>query len=179
METGHKYHRDSFGQLQTTLTGVTTWTLRALRSTKVVVPHIAKNDAFPYKCQMNHDKALAEALDGFHLHIVPIGAVSGGEIISLDWGYAWLSNGDEFPATFAATGNAPIELHAGEQYKYLIKNVVTDIASTTGEGYSSEFIIQVTRRNDGTDTYAGEFALLDGDVHYTTNHLGSYNEYND
>ena len=45
MEKGHSYHRDSFGQLQNVLAGVTTWTLRALRSTKVVVPHIAKNDA--------------------------------------------------------------------------------------------------------------------------------------
>lgn len=63
--------------------------------------------------------------------------------------------------------------------KYLIKNLIADIGASTGEGYSSEFIIQVQRRNDGTDTYAGEFALMDGDVHCQTNHIGSYNEFND
>lgn len=30
------------------------------------------------------------------------------------------------------------------------------------------------RINDASDTYAGEFALVDGDAHYKTNHLGSY-----
>ena len=56
MKTGHSYHKDSFGQLQTVLTGVTTWTLRALRNTKVAVAHIAKNDVFSYKAQLNHEK---------------------------------------------------------------------------------------------------------------------------
>ena len=49
----------------------------------------------------------------------------------------------------------------------------------TDESYSSEIFLQFTRRNDGTDTYPGEFALVDGDAHYLTNHLGSYNRLTD
>jgi len=179
MKTGHSYHRDSFGQLQTALTGVTTWTLRAIRNTKVVVAHIAKNDIFSYKCQMNHDKQLDTNADSFHVHIIPIGAVTGGETISIDYGYCWLTDGNTYPDIMTATGNTEISLLAGDQYKYLIKTITSNIPSPSGEGYSSEFIIQCTRRNDGTDTYAGEFALLDGDIHYKTNHIGSYNEFND
>jgi len=179
MKTGHQYHRDSFGQMQTVLSGVTTWTLRALRSTKVAVPHIAKNDVFSYKCQLNHDKELATNLDSFHLHMIPITDPASGDVIAIDYGYTWLADGDTYPLTMASTGTAQIQLDDADQFKYLIKAVVTNITAPTGEGYSSEFIIQCTRRKDALDTYAGEFALLDGDVHYKTNHLGSYYEFND
>lgn len=189
--TGHHYHKDSFDQLQSVLVGGSTWTLRLLRSTKVAVAHIAKNDVFTYKCQLNHDKVLNTGLDGFHIHFIPIGTVTAGEIIAIDYAWGWLTNDDVYPDTLPNTGTAHITLATGDQYKYKIKNIisvseiipplsaVSTIAPPTGEDYSSEFIIECTRRNDGQDTYAGEFALLDGDVHYSTNHLGSYNEFND
>jgi len=110
---------------------------------------------------------------------LPIGAVSAGQVIAIDYACGWLTGGDTFPNTLPITGTATITLAAGDQYKYIIRNIVQNLAFPTGENYSSEFFIQCTRRNDGQDTYAGEFALLDGDVHYLTNHLGSYNEYND
>ena len=179
MKTGHEFHKDSFGTLQSVLVGATTWTLRLLRSTKIAVPHIAKADIFTYKCQFNHDKKLATNADGFHVHIIPVGAVSAGQVIALDYAWGWLTNDDTFPDTLPNTGTATIELAAGDQYKYLIKNLLTNLAYPTAEGYSSEFIVQFTRRNDGQDTYPGEFALLDGDVHYLSDRLGSYNEFND
>jgi hypothetical protein len=67
----------------------------------------------------------------------------------------------------------------GDQYKYLVKDIVKNLTYPPGEDYSSEFFIQSTRRNDAQDTYPGEFALLDGDVHYLADRVGSYNEYND
>ncbi len=179
MITGHSYHRDSFGQLQSVLTSGSQWTLRLLRSTKVAVPHIAKTDIFTYKCQLNHDKKLSTNLDGFHIHLIPVGAVTAGQIIALDFAWGWLTTGGIYPDTLPNTGTATIELADGDQYKYLIKNIVTNMLFPEGEGYSSEFIIQCTRRNDAQDTYAGEFALLDGDVHYLSNRIGSYNEFND
>jgi len=179
MITGHSYHRDSFGQLQSVLTSGSQWTLRLLRSTKVAVPHIAKTDIFTYKCQLNHDKKLSTNLDGFHIHLIPVGAVTAGQIIALDFAWGWLTTGGIYPDTLPNTGTATIELADGDQYKYLIKNIVANMLFPEGEGYSSEFIIQCTRRNDAQDTYAGEFALLDGDVHYLSNRIGSYNEFND
>jgi len=179
METGHRFHKDSFGQIGTIITGSETWTPRLLRSTNVSVPHIAKADVFTYKAQINHEKTLDTNLDNFHIHILPIGAVTGGEVIAIDYAWGWVTRGDVFPSTLPNTGTVLITLSSGDQYKYLIKNIVSNLAYPTGEDYSSEFFIECTRRNDGQDTYAGEFALLDGDCHYLTNHLGSYNEYAD
>jgi hypothetical protein len=165
--------------MQSTLTGASTWTLRLIRNSRMVAPHVAKNDVFSYKAQLNHDKALATNLDGFHIHFLPIGAVTAGQIIAIDYAWGWLTANDTFPDTLPNTGTATYTLQDGDQYKYLIKPIITDLAYPTGEGYSSEFFIVCQRRNDGQDTYAGEIALLDGDVHYQANRVGSYNEYTD
>ena len=179
MISGHTYHRDSFGQMQSVLTGASTWNLRLIRNSRMVAPHVAKNDVFSYKCQLNHDKALATNLDGFHIHFLPIGEVTAGQIIAVDYAWGWLTSNDIFPDTLPNTGTATYTLVAGDQFKYLIKPIITNLAYPTGEGYSSEFFIVCQRRNDAQDTYPGEFALLDGDVHYQSNRVGSYNEYND
>jgi len=179
METGHLFHKDSFGRLQTVLTGGGQWTPRLVRNTKIVLPHIAKTDVFTYICQFNHEKTLQENLDDFHIHIIPVGAVTAGQKMHFTYGYAWLKNGDTFPDTFAETGTAEITLATGDQYKLLIKQLILDIEAPISESYSSELFIEFTRSNDANDTYASEFALVDGDAHYKTNHLGSYNVVND
>ena len=174
MITGHLYHKDSFGFLASVLTGGSQWTNRLMRNTKIALPHIAKTDIFTYKCQFDHNKKLETNADDFHVHIIPVGAVTAGQIIFFDYGWAWLKNGDYFPDTFTNTGTAQIELAAGDQYKYMIKSLLLDLPFPTGETYSSELFLQFTRRNDANDTYPGEFALVDGDAHYMSNHLGSY-----
>lgn len=191
MITGHYFHRDAFGTMQSILLGASTWTLRLYRNTKMVLPHIAKNDIFSYIAQLNHDKVLNVGLDGFHIHFKPIGAVVGGEVVAIDYAWGWYTEGDVVPDTLPNTGTAYITLSAGDQYKTKIKNLisatdiipplgtVTTISPPAGEDYSSEFWIVCQRRNDGADTYADEIALTFGDVHYPTNHLGSYNEYTD
>ena len=179
MITGHKYHRDSFGQMQSVLVGASTWNLRLIRNSRMVAPHIAKNDVFSYKAQLNHDKSLATNLDGFHIHFLPIGEVTAGQIIAVDYAWGWLTANDVFPDTLPNTGTFKYTLADGDRYKYLIKQIVTDLAYPIGEAYSSEFFIVCQRRNDAEDTYPGEIAILDGDVHYLTDRVGSYNEFTD
>jgi hypothetical protein len=179
LKSRHGYHKDSFGLLQTVVTGASTWTTRLLRTTKIALPHIAKNDVFTYKAQYNHDKALLTNCDDFHIHIIPIGAVTAGQVINLDYAYVWIKAGDVYPNTLPNTGTIPITLATGDQYKMLIKAVISNLVYPTNESYSSELFIQITRRNDGTDTYAGEFALLDGDSHYLSNQFGSFNTLTD
>ena len=179
MISGHKYHKDTFGILQPVLTGGGKWTVRLLRNTKVTAPHIAKTDVFSYKAQYNHDKKIEMNVDDFHVHIMPIGAVTGGEVIALDYAWGWYTAGDVFPDELPNTGTALITLAEGDQYKIKIEEIVTDLTFPEGEGYSSQLFIECTRRNDAQDTYAGEFALLDGDSHYPTDRFGSYNEFTD
>jgi len=191
MKTGHAYHRDSFGTLQSVLTGAGTWTLRLFRNTKIALPHIAKNDVFTYITQINHDKILNAPLDGFHIHFKPVGEVTAGQVIAIDYAWGWFTEGDIVPDTLPNTGTAYITLAGTDRYKTKIKNlvstteiipplaVVSAMNAPAGEDYSSEFWIACTRRNDAADTYPGEFALTFADAHYPSDKIGSYNEVND
>ncbi len=166
-------HKDSFGFLRTALTGVTTWTDRQIRNTGVVVPHIAKNDLFSYNIQFNHDKQLGVNIDDFHLHILPVGTVTAGQIIAIDYAWGWYSLNDVIPDTLPNTGTATLELATGDQYKHLLMDIVTNMAHPATEGYSSFCLIKCQRRNDGQDTYASEIAMLGADCHYIVNRNGS------
>jgi hypothetical protein len=174
MKTGHYFHKDTFGRLQSVLVGGGTWTMRLLRNTKIAAPHIAKNDVFTYSCQFNHDKVLQQNADDFHIHMMPVGAVTAGQVVAIDYAWGWVKAFDYFPDTLPNTGTKLIELADGDQYKKMIKAIVEDLPAPEGENYSSELFIECQRRNDGQDTYPGEFALMDGDSHYPTNQLGSY-----
>lgn len=172
-------HRDSFGTLATALTGGSQWTLRLLRGTKIAKPHIAKGDVFTYTCQYNHDKTLQQNADDIHIHYMPIGTVTAGQVISLDYAWGWFTTGEVLPNTLPNTGNITITLAAGDQYKFLIKQLDINLTPPTVEGYSSELFVEVTRLNTAADTYPGEFALIDQDSHYPTAKIGSYNVTND
>lgn len=172
-------HKDSFGTLGSVLVGASTYTPRLVRSTKIALPHVAKGDVFTYKAQLNHDKRLNVNLDGFHIHIIPIGEVTAGQKISFTYAYQWCTNGDVFQDTLPITGSAEITLLDGQRYKYLIKPLIIDIVYPEGESYSSEIFLEFTRKNDASDTYPGEFALVDGDVHYISNQFGSKYELSD
>lgn len=172
--------KDSFGFLRTALAGATQWTDRQIRNTGIVVPHIAKTDVFSYNVQFNHDKKQGEAVADFHIHIVPIGAVTGGEVIAIDFAWGFYSFGDTIPDVLPNTTGSPATktLVAGDQYKSLYFEIKSSLA-VGSEKYSGFLFIKCTRRNDGQDTYTGEFALLGGDCHYQSDRVGSYNETTD
>ena len=145
----------------------------------MALPHIAKNDVFTYKNQFNHEKILNTPLDSFHIHFIPVGTVTAGQIIAIDYAWAWLTKGNEFPDVLPNTGTAYITLKTGDQYDYLIDRICQNMPPPDYEAYSSEFFIECQRRNDSQDTYPGEFALLDGDNHFLSDKLGSKYEHTD
>ena len=172
-------YKDTFGFLRTALSGVTTWTDRQLRNTGVVLPHIAKADVFYYNVQFNHDKMLDSAITDFHLHIIPVGAVTAGQIIAVDYSWGIYRFGDVIPNTLPNSNTATFTLSTGDQYKHLLFEIVQNLAVPTPELYSSFLFIKCTRRNDAQDTYASEIALVGADAHYITNRNGSRNETSD
>lgn len=64
-------------------------------------------------------------------------------------------------------------MSASYQYQNSKYSIITSMAHPTTESYSSFVLIKCQRANDGTDTYAGELALLGADVHYTSDRYGS------
>lgn len=106
---------------------------------------------------------------------MPIGAVTAGQVIAYTYAWGWITTGEIFPDTLPNTGSGTIVLATGDQYKLMIEQIAANLTYPTGEGYSSELFVEVTRLNTAADTYAGEFALIDQDSHYPTAKGGSYN----
>jgi hypothetical protein len=173
-------YTDSFGFLRTALTGVTTWTDRVIRNTGVVVPHIAKNDVFTYNIQFPHSKDIGTAIVDFHLHYMPVTLPSAGQVIAIDYSWAFVNNNNgAIPDTLnGGSGTTLLPLSATDQYKLKVTNIVTGMATGT-ETYSGFLLVRCVRRNDGQDTYAGEIALLGADAHYLTDRFGSFEPYTD
>ncbi len=169
-------HKDSFGFLRTALTGVTSWTDRQYRHTMVVLPHLANGDIASYNVQLNHDKVLQTYADGFHIHFIPLAAVTGTILIDFAWG--WYSMDDTIPDTLPNTGTATLSIDSTDQYKHKLFEIISNMAPPSTEGYSS-FILIVIGRNGGTYGNSNEIAILGADIHYITDRNGSINEYTD
>lgn len=169
-------HKDSFGFLGTALNGVTTWTPAHFRNTGVVLNEIAKGDIFSYSIQLNHDKKLQSAVDGFHIHFIPMTNNSGNVNITYGWGIYHF--GDVIPDVLPNidTINIPI---AAQQYQHRSGVIIPPMVMPGIETVSSFVLIKCLRNNTGNDTFTGNIALLGADVHYITDRLGSLNEIGD
>jgi hypothetical protein len=174
MITGHKYHDDIQGILQTALTGVTQYTFRQYRNTGMVMPHIARGDVFSMTFQMPHRKYLGSALDSVHLHFIPLAAADGNVIIDFAWG--WYNTNSVVPDVLPYTGSKTIPLVAADQYKQKLATVVVNLAAPASEEYSSVLFVKCTRATTGDTWGTGELALDYMDAHYLVDRFGSYLE---
>jgi hypothetical protein len=177
MITGHKYHDDIQGILQTALTGVTQYTFRQYRNTGMVMPHIARNDVFSMTFQMPHRKQLGAALDSVHIHYIPLGSANGNIVFDFAWG--WYNHDAVVPDTLPNTGTKTATLATTDQYKQKIVSLITNLAAPTSEEYSSILYVKCTRLTTGDTWGTSELALAYMDAHYTVDRYGSYNETSD
>jgi len=172
-------HKDSFGFLRTALGGATTWTPRVFRNTGIVLDHVAKGDVFTYTIQFNHDKALQANVDDFHLHFAPVGAITAGQVVSINYSWGLFPIGSEIPDTLPNTGNSPITLAVADLNKHKVADIVQNLVISGVEAYSSFLFIRCERLNTAADTYASEIALIGADCHYTTDRRGSLSTYSE
>ncbi len=178
MISGHLYHDDIQGTLGTVLSGATSWTLRAYRHTGIVMPHIARNDVFTIIFQMPHRKKRNSALDGVHIHFIPMAAANGNIIINYSWG--WFNpTGDTVPDTLPNNGHTAIALTTADQYQLKLANLITGISSPEKEAYSSLLFCRFVRQTTGDTWGPGEIALAYLDAHFLADRYGSYNELTD
>lgn len=177
-------HDDAQGVLGTALTGVTTWTPAAYRSTGIVMNEIASGDVFTMIFQFAHRKKLGTALDGVHIHYIPMGSANGDIAFTYSWG--WYNHGDTVPNTLPNTGTvADITLATTDQYKLKINQIVTNLSAPASEAYSSLLFIRIVAAApaDGTNWWTSggtnRIALAYVDAHYITDRGGSRNETTD
>ena len=179
--TGHEYHDDIQGILQTALTGVTQYTFRQYRTTGMVYPHVAQSDVFSLTMQMAHRKQLGSNLDGVHIHYIPIASANGD--IKFDWAWGWYNTGgaDTIPATLPNTGSTTITLATTDQYKLRIDQLITNLAPPASEGYSSILMVKITRVAPAGTNWGSnnEIAIVYMDGHMPVTRYGSYLETSD
>lgn len=167
---------DSFGYVGTALAGVTTYTLREIRSTGIVLPHIALNDVFSYTIQFNHNKRKDRNIHDFHIHIMPVGTTTG--TTTLTWAWGWYAIGQTLTgATLPNTGTTVITIPPSSQYKHLYFDIIEDLTRNNDEAYSSFLFVKVVRSLNVD--YTDEFALLGADCHYITDREGSFRDTSD
>lgn len=160
---------------QTALTGVTQWTLRQIRSTGIVVPHLADADVFSVSVQMPHRKQQGSAIKSFHIHYMPVASANGTIIFDYSWGFF---NADSaIPSTLPNTGSITLTLATTDQYKHKIFTLISDLL-VGSETYSGMLLVKIAR-NGGTWGASNEIALLSHDCHILIDRLGSVSETSD
>ena len=160
---------------QTALAGVTQWTLRQIRTTGIVVPHLANSDVFSVVIQLNHAKQQGTPVKSFHIHYMPVASANGTIVFDYAWGF--YVKDSVIPDTLPNTGSNTLTLATTDQYKHKIFNIIEDLP-VGAETYSGLLLIKITR-NGGTCGPSNEIALLSHDCHILIDRLGSVNEYTD
>jgi len=111
----------------------------------------------------------------FHTHWTPAANGNLNEVVNWGLEYSWANTGDDFPGTTTIYANAHIPtdatLVADRHYR-------TDFAEISGAGKEISSILMGRFFRDadgsgGTDDYGDNAGLLEIDIHYQLNTLGS------
>lgn len=184
------YYNDSFGIIETAALEATQWTYEQYRDTGLLVPKLRhdQNDYFQLRTQFDHKRKLQSVLGDIHIHIVPLANGAGNIYFSVT--HHWHKDGDVIPELSGWTNTlVEVPILTTDQYKHLVKQLVTNINPPVSEGYSSSLLIKVSRlgtnaldtynTNAGSGTAQANVALLYMDCHTIQNRHGSINTYED
>lgn len=106
-----------------------------------------------------------------HIHWAPMTTDNGNVVWEYEYSAAAINGTFPAPTTSTSTDAAD-----GTQYKHQVHDLVT--ISGSGLGISSMILVRIARLgSDGADTFTGTAALLEIDLHYQINSLGSDDEY--
>ena len=171
---------DMQGALETSVAGVTQFTMRQLRTTGIVMPHFAQGDIGSKVFQFSHAKLMNSNLGAFHLHLIPIASANGNIKFDYTWGWWNPNDGDVIPDTLPNTGSTSDILFATtDQYKMKLVTIIPSFTKPMAtEKPSSILMIKFTRvAPTGTNWGASnEVAVASLDVHYRLDGFGSHEE---
>ena len=109
-----------------------------------------------------------------HIHwVIPTsGAGGGAENVKWDFTYSWANQDAAFPAETSASITVDVQNQVADIH------IRTDIVTATGTGkeFSSMLIISIERDISVANDYADKAYLIELDIHYKKNRLGTYNE---
>lgn len=178
-------HDDMLGKLRTAVTGASQTTVAQVRDTGFLLEWFAGNadDFQQLTIQVPHWRKLGSPLDSLHIHYVLTTAPNAAETVFLDYAYAWISPGQAVPALTGWTANTATLTFTGSEGAnfYGVFSIVTNVAAPANEGYGGIIMMKITRNAFGSpsDTYAGDFGILDVDAHSIKDRMGSAFEVTD
>jgi hypothetical protein len=124
-----------------------------------------------FAVQMPHSWKIGSDISP-HVHWTPTNTDTGAVVWGLE--YTWASIGDTFPATTIITATDPAD---GSSEGHQLAEF-SDVTAAAISGVSSMMLVRVFRNaTSAADTYDTAAALLEFDIHYQIDAIGSTDEY--
>jgi len=121
--------------------------------------------------QMPH-KWLLESTIYPHVHFMCLSDVDPSDNIGIEFEYTWCDIGEDFSANSTlVTVDLPTGVNSDD--KHQLGNITASGISGTGHGLSSILLCRIKRVAGSTNPYAGGVAILDFDIHYQIDAIGS------
>jgi hypothetical protein len=131
--------------------------------------------------QIPHSWVMGSVIEP-HIHWYAAGSAPGenrGVVWRFEW--EWVNNGDPITGTYSSEEiTASVAAFVGGDPIAQINNITAAGIDGTGKGDSSLLLWRLTRvGTDGDDTYVGDVALIEFDIHYRVADFGSFAEFGD
>jgi len=98
--------------------------------------------------------------------------VDPSDNIGIEFEYTWCDIGEDFSANSTlVTVDLPTGVNSDD--KHQLGNITASGISGTGHGLSSILLCRIKRVAGSTNPYAGGVAILDFDIHYQIDAIGS------
>lgn len=111
-----------------------------------------------------------------HIHFMCLTDVDPSDNFGLEFEYTWTNIDEDFPAdSILSTIDIPTGVNT--QYMHQISDVASSGLDGTGKKISSILLCRIKRVAATGDNYAGGVAILDFDIHYEINTIGSRFEF--
>jgi len=111
-----------------------------------------------------------------HIHFMCMSDVDPSDNFGIEFEYTWADINEDFPAnTTLVTTDIPTGVDTDNMHK--VANVTASGISGTGHSLSSVLLCRIKRVAASSDDYAGGVAILDFDIHYEIDTVGSRQEY--
>ena len=122
-------------------------------------------------CQMPHRWKEGSTIYP-HIHFMCMTDVDPADNFGIDFEYTWADINEDYPAN-STLENIDISTGVNSQYLHQLGNLTASGISGTGHTLSSVLICRIERVAAASSDYAGGVCILDFDIHYEIDTLGS------
>jgi len=137
----------------------------------------ADGDEVLLTIQMPHKWKIASTIYP-HIHWFAMTDVDPTDKFDIEFEYTWVDINEDCAANSTLL-NVEIDTGVGSQYKHQVSGLTTSNAGIAGTGHtlSSVLLCRLERVAAASDNYAGGVCIMDFDIHYEIDTIGSRQEY--